>query len=165
MTDPRLNSLHLDPARRRDYRRARAALLHSRGHQTIHAECRQGDEGGSATDICDGCYSPVRLDCWLMDREFIYPLEVGVNTLGRSGDNDVVVEDSYVSRRHCAILVHAHQVYELHDTASRNGTYLNGHRLTCPAALAPGDEICVGERRLVFLVEPGLTSPSPAPPA
>jgi hypothetical protein len=165
MTDPRLNSLHLGPARRQDYRRARAALLHARGRQTIRAECRQGAGGGSATDVGHGCYSPVRLDCWLMDAEFIYPLEVGVNTLGRSGDNDVVVEGSHVSRRHCAILVHAHQVYELHDTASRNGTYLNGRRLTRPAALAPGDEIRVGQRQFVFLVEPGLTSPSPAPPA
>ena len=38
MGDPRLNSLHLDPARRQDYRRAREALLQSRGVETIYAQ-------------------------------------------------------------------------------------------------------------------------------
>src|SRR5437588_9732524 len=105
MVDPRLNSLHLEATRRQDYRRAREALLHSRGQQTVYAEHR-GEDPGSATVIRNVVGSPVNLDYWLVDKEFIYPLKVGVNTLGRSGDNDVVVEDSFVSRRHCAILVH-----------------------------------------------------------
>jgi hypothetical protein len=164
MTDPRLNSLHLDPARRQDYRRARAALLHSCGDRTMYAECRHGDEGGSATAVWNGGDGPVDFDCWLMDREFIYPLRVGVNTLGRSPDNDVVVEDSCVSRRHCVILVHANRACELFDTASRNGTYLNGNRLTRPAGLAPGAEVRVGDRQLVLFVKPDWTSTLPASP-
>ena len=55
-------------------------------------------------------------------KEYIYPLKVGINTVGRSPDNDVVVQDCYISRRHCAILVHTgerlraarHRVEERH---------------------------------------------------
>ena len=41
--DPRLNSVHLEAPRRQDYRRAREALLHARGCQTLYAE-READE-------------------------------------------------------------------------------------------------------------------------
>ena len=100
---------------------------------------------------------------WLVDKEFIYPLKVGVNTLGRSADNDVVVEDFHVSRRHCAILVHAGRACELHDTASKNGTYLNGTRLAGPTSLKSGDEIRICDRQFVFLAKPGSASPAATP--
>jgi len=39
-------------------------------------------------------------------------------------DNDVVLQDAYVSRRHCAILIHlTGERCELHDIASKNGTF------------------------------------------
>jgi len=86
-----------------------------------------------------------------VDGDCIYPLKVGVNTLGRATSNDVVVADAYASRRHCAILIHTDRPCELHDTASKNGTFLNGRRLAAPAALRSGDEIRVCGRRLLFL--------------
>ena len=55
-------------------------------------------------------------------------------------DNDVVVADPSVSRRHCAVVVHTGQTCEIHDTASKNGTYLNGRRIDGPTRLAGGDE-------------------------
>jgi hypothetical protein len=157
MVDPRLNSLHLDPVRRQEYRRARDHLLHSRGDHTLYAE-RQGgpDADVSSTFIRKQAAAPAApadLKYWLVDKEFIYPLKVGVNTLGRSGDNDVVVEDAYVSRRHCAILVHLYRACELHDTASKNGTYVNGAKLAGPTVLKSGDEIRVCDRQFVFLAK------------
>jgi hypothetical protein len=155
MVDPRLNSLHLDPVRRQDYRRARDLLLQSRGHQTLYAE-RQGDAepDASSTFIRNlAAAAPPDLKYWLVDKDFIYPLKAGVNTLGRSGDNDVVVEDAYVSRRHCAILVHLNRACELHDTASKNGTYVNGAKLAGPTPLKSGDEIRVCDRQFVFLAK------------
>jgi FHA domain len=155
MVDPRLNSLHLDPVRRQDYRRARDHLLHSRGDHTLYAE----RQGGPDTDVSStfirkqAAGAPADLKYWLVDKEFIYLLKVGVNTLGRSGDNDVVVEDAYVSRRHCAILVHLHRGCELHDTASKNGTYVNGAKLAGPTLLKSGDEIRVCERQFLFLAK------------
>src|SRR4029077_10818301 len=96
--------------------------------------------GGIASDphtINDELPSPVPvpkdLQFWLLDKEFVYPPRIGLNTIGRSPENDVVVKDGYVSRRHCAILVHAGDGCELHDTASKNGTFINGRKLGGPA--------------------------------
>jgi hypothetical protein len=164
MVDPRLNSLHLDPVRRQDYRRAREALLQSRGHQTMYLEGQHGDDGEPSSTFIRNldAAAPVHLDYWLVDKEFIYPLRVGLNTVGRASDNDVILQDSYVSRRHCAILVHSDRSCELHDTASKNGTYLNGHRLGPPAPLKSGDEIRICDRQFVFLAKPHA-QPGPPP--
>jgi hypothetical protein len=161
MVDPRLNSLHLDPARRQDYRRAREALLQARGAHTLYAERERARESDSShtciRHAADGA-APAGLEFWLVDRDFVYPLKVGVNTLGRSSDNDVIVEDLYVSRRHCAILVHHDRACELHDTASKNGTYLNGGRIGGPTPLKSGDEIRICNRQFIFLTQPEVPS-------
>ncbi len=156
MADPRLNSLHLEPSRRKDYRRARDTLLCACGSQTI---CASRDDESPAFDHtvihnADGV-ADNQLACWLHDGEFIYPLKVGVNTLGRSEDNDVVVEDACVSRRQCAILVHVNETCEVHDTASKNGTYVNGARLSGPTALKSGDEIRISAKQFIFLTRSG----------
>jgi hypothetical protein len=159
--DPRLNSLHLDPTRRQEYRRAREALLQSRGAQTLYVECHpplEADPSATCIRNAEG-QAPPQLEFWLTDREFIYPLKIGLNTLGRSADNDVVVEDLYVSRRHCAILVHHDRACELHDTASKNGTLLNGHRMHGPTPLKAGDEIRICNRQFVFQSRPGAGAP------
>jgi hypothetical protein len=152
MVDPRLNSVHLDVPRRQEYRRARQQLLEARGQHTLCAEQQQGPDIASATVIHNSLAgpSPLEMDFWLMDKEFIYPLKIGLNTMGRSPDNDVIVQDSFVSRRHCAILVHAGTGCELHDTASKNGTFVNGKRLVGPTRLHSGDEIRVCDRHFVF---------------
>jgi hypothetical protein len=155
MVDPRLNSVHLEDPRRQEFRRAREALLDARGNQTIAGE--NLDRGGwrSADPFTlvenHAARVPAGLKCWLLDKEYVYPLRTGLNTIGRAPDNDVVVQDSYVSRRHCAIVVHTGDGFELHDIASKNGTYLNGRRLEGPTKLHPGDEIRVCDRQLVFM--------------
>ena len=152
MVDPRLNSIHLDVPRREEYRRARQQLLEARGQHTICAEQNVDADAASATVIHNSlaAHAPVEMDFWLVDKEFVYPLKVGLNTLGRSPENDVVVQDSFVSRRHCAILVHLGNGCELHDTAYKNGTFVNGHRLASPTRLHTGDEIRVCDRRFTF---------------
>jgi hypothetical protein len=153
MGDPRLNSLHLDPVRRQDYRRAREALLQSRGNETIYAERQRVDDPDANHTFINnqGGAPPAAVDFWLVDRDYIYPLKVGLNTMGRSADNDVVVEDLYISRRHCAILVHHDNSCILHDTASKNGTFLNGTKIAGPTPLKAGDEIRICNRQFVFL--------------
>jgi len=108
-----------------------------------------------------GGAAPTSLDYWLVDREYIYPLKMGLNTMGRSADNDVVVEDLYISRRHCAILVHHDKSCVLHDTASKNGTFLNGAKISGPTQLKTGDEIRICNRQFVFLTR---TDGHDAPP-
>jgi hypothetical protein len=152
--DPRLNSLHLEAPRRQDYRRAREALLQARGCHTLYAEKNPNpDETSPSNTIIQNVRgaNPAELDCWLADDQFIYPLKVGLNTVGRAPENDVVVPDAFISRRHCAILVHANNGCELHDTASKNGTFLNGAKLAKPTLLKSGDEIRICERQFVFV--------------
>jgi hypothetical protein len=156
MADPRLNSIHLEPPRREEFRRAREALLGSRGQLTRYAELQEEPPDDVEVDSRTlierlGEQLPAELDFAVLDKDAIYPLKVGLNTIGRLPDNDVVVPDPYVSRRHCAIMVHASAGCELHDVASKNGTYLNGQRLMGPTPLVSGDEIRMCDRQLVFI--------------
>ena len=150
-TDPRLNSIHLTDARRLQFRQARDVLLQSRGQQTLCSLQEEGGDQQSRTIVepPTAAAAPPG-DYWLSNRNRVYPLKLGVNTIGRSADNDVVVEDGCVSRRHCAILVHVTSGCELHDTASKNGTLLNGVRLAGPTRLRPGDEIKMCDQQFVF---------------
>jgi hypothetical protein len=163
MADARLNSVHLESPRRQEYRRARDVMLRACGPQTLFVSPDSHGSHLHATAIHKGDgKAQGESTCWLSDGEFLYPLHVGVNTLGRSSDNDVVLEDAYASRRHCAIVVHSVQTAELHDTASKNGTYLNGKRLSGPTSLKGGDEIRISERSFLFVMrseEPNSQSP------
>jgi len=152
-----MNSVHLEPTRRADFRRAREELLRARGINTLAVEVgadpaeMPGANPHTIIQQGDGEHTPTGLNYWLVDQEYLYPLKVGINTVGRAPDNDVVVQDCYISRRHCAILVHSEDTCELHDTASKNGTYINGKRIAGPTRLKSGDEIRICDQRLVFV--------------
>lgn len=151
MFDPRLNSVHLEMPRRQAFRQARDLLLGVRGNVTLDAEQRGGAiHSSSAIERFNGVDGP-GVQLLLIEKEYVFPLHVGLNTLGRSSDNDIVLHDGYVSRRHCTIVVHSNRRVEVHDTASRNGTYINGLKLNCPARLKPGDEVRVCDCRMVFM--------------
>ena len=95
-------------------------------------------------------------------------------TLGRQGDNDLVLLDNRVSRRHAEIL-QTPQGYLIGDCGSRHGTFVNGERVTS-RALKTGDQISLGVTdayRLTFVTEEavlpdllqriGKAADSPAP--
>src|SRR5262245_29143832 len=130
MTDPRLRSRHLVIlARRQEFRRARELLLGGCGEQTLAVnQARLAALRSGGAPSADGP-DPPPAKYWLVDRDGVYPLEVGLNTIGRMQDNDVTVLDGGVSRRHCAIVVHVTKGCELYDTASRNGTFVNCERV------------------------------------
>src|SRR4051812_8500003 len=132
MTDGRLNSVHLESPRRQEFRVARDVLLHARGGETVAAEQHHlaALAEGSPTAVQRQGGTPAVARFVLMDSDYVYPLKVGLNTIGRMPDNDVVIQDAYVSRRHCAVLVHlTGDRCELHDVASKNGTLLNGQKI------------------------------------
>jgi pSer/pThr/pTyr-binding forkhead associated (FHA) protein len=161
MGDQPLNSVHLDANRREQFRRARAILMDACGDLTRMANQvvdPDQSQAGPKTVIQNlESRLPSGLEYGLMDKDCIYPLKVGLNTVGRLSDNDVILEDPYVSRRHCAIVVHTGENgFEVHDVASKNGTYLNGVKLTQPTRLVSGDEIRLCDRQLVFVVKPYL---------
>jgi hypothetical protein len=153
MSDPRLNSGHLEFPRRQEYRRAREALLGARGWLTM-----TGEQFRAVMADADEWLLPLgRLlpgaAYFLADQaaECAYPLKTGLNTVGRLPDNDICIDECHISRRHCVLLLHARGGCELHDTASRNGTFVNGVRLTRPVRLASGDSIRLADRELLFV--------------
>ena len=74
------------------------------------------------------------------------------NTVGRSDECTIKIEnDTEVSRIHCSIQQYSDGSYWLIDTASKNGTFLNGNRLlNDEAKLKSGDVIRVGMTKLLF---------------
>ncbi len=62
--------------------------------------------------------------------------------LGRELDNDLVIEDSRVSRHHAQV-VYGHNHYALRDLTSTNGTFLNDRPVET-AVLSSGDRISLG---------------------
>lgn len=82
-------------------------------------------------------------------RELI-PLEGLRMTLGKASTNAVSLEhDETVSRLH-AVLENLGFAWSIRDLGSRNGTYLNGERITAERVLRSGDEVRVGKTRLLF---------------
>jgi hypothetical protein len=154
MGDPRLNSVHLENPRREIFRRAREELLGARGDRTLNlAGARNLPDQPHQTIVHReaDANAPEGTDFWLLDKAGTYALKVGVNTIGRLPDNDVVLAGEFVSRRHCAILVHASNGCEVYDIASKNGTFINGAKLSGPMPLAPGDQIRMCDREVVFM--------------
>ncbi len=152
MSDPRLAAAPFkDQRREQEFRQACTQLQAACGELTIAGNSRFLDAAASPPDgtaaeeptivtTPQGLSHPCSL--YLTDdRQQVYPLHFGINTIGRMVDNDVVLTDDCVSRRHCAIVVHHDLRCELHDVASKNGTLLNGQRLTAPSPLQPGDRI------------------------
>ncbi len=82
-------------------------------------------------------------------------------TIGRLPDNDVVVDDLLVSRRHAVLERRPDGTWELADLGSGNGTFVNGSRRS-RATITPADLIGVGRSllrlqgdRLVAVVDSG----------
>ncbi len=71
-------------------------------------------------------------------------------TIGRRADNDVALPwDEEVSRRHARIVSEG-EAWHLVDDASRNGSYLNGARITEQSPLNDGDVLRFGDTVVLF---------------
>jgi hypothetical protein len=85
-------------------------------------------------------------------------LEQDIVNIGRYRDNDIVLDDPYVSRHHLQ-LRRRFGAYLLFDVHSQGGTYVNGIRIK-EHQLRSGDVILVGKSQLVYM-EDGLQDDSP----
>jgi ABC-type multidrug transport system ATPase subunit len=73
----------------------------------------------------------------------VRPLPARSIRIGRAADNDLVVDDLVVSRRHAELRAHGDGTYEIVDLGSHNRTYLNGRPVT-RAPMVPGDIVGIG---------------------
>jgi pSer/pThr/pTyr-binding forkhead associated (FHA) protein len=71
-------------------------------------------------------------------------------TLGKASTNDVALDhDDTVSRLH-AVFENLGFAWSIRDLGSRNGTFLNGERISAERVLRSKDEVRVGKTKLIF---------------
>lgn len=71
--------------------------------------------------------------------------------IGRDVDCALHLDDTAVSARHARLSFH-HGQWWLEDNGSKNGTLLNGNRLTVPTILTNGDTIGCGNSNLTIIL-------------
>jgi ABC transport system ATP-binding/permease protein len=73
----------------------------------------------------------------------VRPLSARTVRIGRGPDNDLVIDELVVSRRHAELRVLPDGTYEIVDLGSHNGTFLNG-RPVDQALVSPRDIVGIG---------------------
>lgn len=76
------------------------------------------------------------------------PLESTLLTIGRGLNNDIILEDTRVSRHHAELRYKTRRFW-VTDLNSTNGTYINGERIS-EADLRNGDVLSLGGLELTF---------------
>ncbi len=90
--------------------------------------------------------------------------------IGKQPSCDLMLDRQNISRRHCEIVA-ANGGYIIRDLDSRNGTYLNGKRVTRETPLADGSVIHLGDFTILFrlnkeqAVKPPQQTGDKAPPS
>ncbi len=91
---------------------------------------------------------PVPLCHLICNDQTVYEITQPIINIGRSKENELVMEDPTVSREHAQLRVTA-QLATLFDKHSQSGTFVNGKRIQ-QATLASGDVIKMGQTEFVF---------------
>ncbi len=84
------------------------------------------------------------------DNEYeVFDLEDFVS-IGRDFDNDLILDDTLVSRRH-AIIIWKNDGYYLEDMKSSNGSFINDQKINEPIKLEDGDILTFGSTQYSFI--------------
>jgi pSer/pThr/pTyr-binding forkhead associated (FHA) protein len=80
-----------------------------------------------------------------------YRLKEPVTTIGRSADNDIVLDEDIVSRHH-AVFEYKDNTWYITDSGSTNGTLVNGNQIEpqLRCSLKEGDELSIGNYVITF---------------
>jgi len=84
-------------------------------------------------------------------------LAEGDNVLGRDPGLTLQLDAPGVSRRHLLLRVRDGEA-TVEDLGSKNGTYVNGRKVTAPTRLADGDDVLAGSFLMKFRVVPMVAS-------
>jgi adenylate cyclase len=71
-------------------------------------------------------------------------------TFGRSDENQFTIPDRWVSRAHAMLQQTDLGEFYLIDLGSRNGSFINGRRVSVPVRLNNGDRLTLGQTEMVF---------------
>jgi adenylate cyclase len=71
-------------------------------------------------------------------------------TVGRGDDNNFVLPDRWISRNHAMFQRMENGEFYLIDLGSRNGSFVNGRRVSVPVTLQNGDHLTFGQTELDF---------------
>lgn len=82
-----------------------------------------------------------------------FPLMQGENAIGRAIGSEVLLEDQSVSRRHARVTA-TPDGWLVEDFGSKNGTFVNGHRILEKVTIGHGDIIQVGIYTLRLITRP-----------
>jgi hypothetical protein len=111
----------------------------------------RAETGTEATVILNG--PTLALACLVVDSGplagKVFTLTDGLG-LGRQADNDIVINDPGVSRRHARFTRDSNGVWSVVDLGSSNGCFVNEARIEGPTALAPGDHVRVSNTIMTF---------------
>ncbi len=115
-----------------------------------HNDTRQVVSPDAVEYLADARRVTVSRLIWLhAEGETSFPLGREAHTLGRHRNNDIVIGDPKVSSFHARI-DRSDEGFTVHDLASRNGTFVNGRRIT---SLEDGNELRLGTARLLYKVD------------
>ncbi len=76
----------------------------------------------------------------MVGRRFAFGQSISI---GRGQDNDIVIQDGYVSHNH-AVIELMNNLYVIQDLGSVNRTYVNGQEISGRQYLQTGDTISIG---------------------
>ena len=86
---------------------------------------------------------------WLTWNDKALPLRDGENVVGRHPASTVWINAASVSRTHARIIT-APTGVTIEDRDSRNGTFVDGRRVSGPHPLLDGNEVTFGSERVTF---------------
>ena len=79
----------------------------------------------------------------------VFSLKLPLTRIGRSGENDIVLDEATVGRFHAIVQQIADRGFSIQDQASANGTWVNDRKVDT-ATLSDGDIIMFGSKTLQF---------------
>ena len=91
----------------------------------------------------------VQQHAYLIINQQVFPLDRIVTNLGRRRENDIVIKEPEVSRKHAQIR-YENGRFVLYDTESTGGTFVNGQRVD-RSVLYTGDVIRMSDVSITFV--------------
>lgn len=137
----------------------RRTLLERLAARGLNADAAQKVRGVISTIAAD-CLATLTVNL-KGDGDKIYSLEKQRLVVGRDAKCDIQLDNLAVSREHCAFSRRG-EAHVVQDLNSANGTYVNGKKVN-EHFLNDGDEIFVGQFKLLFKSKAMQAVPKPAP--